>query len=331
MSRLGPGEEFDLIRGILDRCSGLGGDSGALDASGSVAVGPGDDALVLAGDPPLVISTDMTVEGVHFRRDWISLAEAANRAVLAALSDLAGMAADPLGALISLSVAPEDRASVDQVAEGVANALSRVGAPLLGGDLTASPGPLILDVVVLGRAEEPMLRSQVRAGDELWVTGPLGGAGLALRAWTEEEEVPEEARAAFTSPTPRIREARWLTSKGGVRAGMDLSDGLAGDAAHLASASGVGVTLDSAAIPVFPGADLDLALRGGEDYELLVAARPGALDPLSRGFEASFGTRLVRVGRAEGPAGLVLLRDADGVTRPLTEGGFDHFRHSEDP
>ncbi len=331
MSRMGPGEEFDLIRRILDRCPGPGDDPGASDPSGQVEVGPGDDALVLAGDPPLVISTDLTVEGVHFRREWITLAEAGRRAVLAALSDLAGMAADPVGVLLSLSVTPGDGDSVDQVADGVADALDRVGVPLLGGDLTASPGPVILDVVVLGRAEEPMLRSRVRPGDELWVTGPLGGAGLAVRAWREGRKVPDDARRAFTSPRARIQEARWLASRGGVRAGMDISDGLAGDAAHLASASGVGLVLDSPAIPVFPGADLELALRGGEDYELLVAARPGVLDPLAGDFQIAFGTALVRVGRAEGPAGLVLLRDADGVTRPLTEGGFDHFRHSGDP
>lgn len=330
MSHLGPGEEFDLIRTILSRCPGPAGIGARAGLDGSVLVGPGDDALVLAGSPPLVVSTDMSVEDVHFRRSWISLDEAAARAVLAALSDLAAMAAEPVGVLLSVAIAREDLGSVEGIATAVGAVLERTGALLLGGDLTASPGPMVLDVVALGRSENPMLRSGASEGDEIWVTGTLGGAGLAVRSWEDGIAPPAGARHAFSSPSPRLAEARWLRTVGGVTAGMDLSDGLAGDASHIGAASGVGVTLDLPSIPIFPGSDPAVALHGGEDYELLVTAPPGALEPLAAEFEDSFGLPLTRVGRADGPGGLVSLRDAAGVTRPANEGGFDHFGRSGD-
>ncbi len=321
MSRLGPGEEFDLIRTILSRCP---------TEAGTVLVGPGDDAVVLAGSPPFVVSTDMTVEGVHFRREWISLPEAAGRAIRAALSDLAAMAAEPVGVLLSMALAREDRGSVKEIAAAVGTVLDGVGVPLLGGDLTASSGALVLDVVAIGRSDSPMLRSGASAGDELWVTGVLGGAGLAVNSWEDGVQPPPDARDRFVSPTPRFEEARWLRTTAGATAGLDLSDGLAGDAGHLAAASGVGVTIDLASVPVFPGSSPALALHGGEDYELLVAVPPGLLAPLAPGFEKRFGVPLTRVGRVEGPGELVSLRDADGVTRPAHEGGFDHFRRFGD-
>jgi thiamine-monophosphate kinase len=270
----------------------------------------------------------MTVEGVHFRREWVSLPEAAGRAVLAALSDLAAMAAEPVGVLLSMAIAPDERGAVEAISARLGRVLREMGVPLLGGDLTASTGALVLDVVAIGRSESPMLRSGVSAGDELWVTGRLGGAGLAVRSWESGVQPPSEARLAFVSPKPRVEEALWLRTEARATAGLDLSDGLAGDAGHLAAASGVGMTLDLAEVPVFPGSDLATAIHAGEDYELLVAAPPGVLEPLAPEFELRFGVPLTRVGRAEGPGGLVSLRGADGVTRPANEGGFDHFGRS---
>jgi thiamine-monophosphate kinase len=326
---LGPGGEFDRIRGFLEDL----GDPGS-----HVLVGPGDDAAVL--EDGLVISTDLSVEGIHFRLEWIRVREAGRRAASAALSDLAAMAAEPLGILASVA-APEGEergASAAELMAGIREAAGEVGAPLLGGDLTRSPGPLLVDVVVLGRAGRPLLRSGALEGDELWVTGTLGAAAGAVALWRAGAEPPASLRNAFVRPRPRIQEAIWLV-EAGARAGLDLSDGLAGDAGHLAASSGVRVTLVADAVPVAPalaGVDLprgqdplDLALHGGEDYELLVAAAPGILAPRVEEFVRRFDLSLTRVGIASPGREVAIVPSGGGPARPVDRGGFDHFHDQE--
>ena len=324
----GPGKEFERILAILRdgaprRTEGTCGPG--------VLLGPGDDAAVLSGG--VVISTDLGIEGVHFRLEWISGEEAGYRIAAAGLSDLAAMGAVPVGILASAG-APGDGRGAEELMAGVCALLREVGIELLGGDLARSPGPLILDVVSVGWTEDPVLRSTAGAGDELWVTGVLGGAAGAVALWESGESVPAGLRGAFASPRPRVAEARWLASAG-VTAGIDLSDGLAGDAAQLAAASGVGVLLEAGAVPLAPGLGevelpggakpLDLALAGGEDYELLVASPPGRLGERRGEFEARFGTPLTRVGRVTEGSGVRLDAGGPGGARPLRRGGFDHF------
>ena len=136
--------------------------------------------------------------------------------------------------------------------DGARAAAEGVGGTLLGGDLTRSPGPVILDVTVVGEAGTPVLRSGARAGMEVWVTGELGAAALCVMLLLRGDEPSPSARRRFAAPEPRIREARWLAERGVPAAMLDLSDGLAGDAAHLAAASGVAIVLDAAAIPIHP-------------------------------------------------------------------------------
>ena len=323
---LGPGREFDRIREFL----GQGTEPGP-----GIRVGPGDDAAVL--DDGLVISTDLAVEGIHFHLDWISSREAGYRAAMGALSDLAAVAADPLGCLASVAT-PEGhqgRTGARELMAGLREALEEIGIPLLGGDLTRSPGPMLVDVVVLGRAHRPLLRSGARPGDELWVTGSLGGAAGAVAFWAAGGQPPAPLRETFVAPHPRIREARFLVDAG-ARAGLDLSDGLAGDAGHLAAASGVGVELEADAIPLHPTllADpappgttpLELALHGGEDYELLVALPPDVLAPRVEEFAELFDLSVTRVGRVREGTGVVLVSPGGGAPRPLARGGFDHFQ-----
>lgn len=326
--RLGRGAEFDLVRAFL------GPEEALPDA---VRVGPGDDALVLEGG--VVISCDLSVEDVHFRRSWLTFREIGYRAAAAALSDLGAMAAEPLGVLVSLAIAPSEAESAGAALHGgVHEALASVGGVLLGGDLSASPGPLVLDVIAVGRADEPILRDGARPGDEVWVSGRLGGAAGAVRVWEAGGEPPPALRTAFARPHPRIPEARWLAREGGVRALLDLSDGLAGDAGHLAAAGGVRVVLEAAAIPVEPGLEagsgpgdaLDLALHGGEDYELLLAAAPGTMEELVEEFSLRFGTPLTRVGRVEAGDGVHMVGEEGGTPAPLETGGFDHFGAERD-
>jgi len=322
--RLGPGPEFDLIRQFLARAGAT-----ASPAADAVQVGPGDDCTVVDG---IALSTDLSVEGIHFRREWLEPEEIGYRAAAAALSDLAAVAAQPIGVLCSLACAGDDAAAYGpRVMDGVRSAAADVGAALLGGDLARSPGPLLLDVVAVGRTERPVLRSGARPGDALWVTGELGGAAAAVQAWQRGAVPPEAARRAFARPQPRVREALWLAERGLAHALIDLSDGLAGDAAHLAAASGVRVVLDAAAIPVHPaaargpsGAGLRLGLAGGEDYELCFAAADGAVEAVADEFRAAFGVPIHRVGAVEAGSG-VWIRDAAGRTEPLDVHGYQHF------
>jgi thiamine-monophosphate kinase len=317
MTRLGPGAEFDLIRRFL---------AGA--APPDAAVGPGDDAAVLRDG--VVLTVDLSIEDVHFRRAWLDAEEVGWRAAVASLSDLAAMAAQPVGLLLSLAVPEADAADAAlRLATGVRNAAEHAGCALLGGDLTRSPGPWILDIVGVGRAQRPVLRSGARPGDALFVTGQLGGAAAAVRAWRAGREPEPDARAAFARPLARIAEACWLAERASLHALLDLSDGLAGDAAHIAAASDVGIVLDADAIPVHPAAAslpdaLDVALSGGEDYELCFAAPSEHVEREREAFERNFGLRLTRVGSVVQGAG-VRLRSASGAERPLAAGGFQHF------
>lgn len=323
--KLAPGGEFDLIRRFLPHAPRFGRED--------VRVGPGDDAAVVVGNG-IVLSTDLSVEGVHFRREWLSPYEIGCRAASAALSDLAAMAARPIGLLASVAVAEGDADGFAvQVMEGIQNAVERVGGVVLGGDLTRSPGPLVVDVAVVGEAAEPVLRSGAAAGDEVWVTGELGAAAVCIARLLRGEAPSAESVERFECPIPRVHEALWLRERGVLRAALDLSDGLAGDAGHLATASGVAVVLEREAIPIHPAVTgdtgsfesaLSFAVSGGEDYELCFCAAPGTVDALVEEFEAEFGVRLTRVGRVEEGLG-VFWRAADGAPEAVSGGGFQHF------
>ena len=321
-SALGPGREFDEIRRVLEGAPALPDD---------VLVGPGDDAAVVA--PDLVVSTDLAVEDVHFHLDWITAREAGMRAVGAAVSDLAAMGGEFIGVLASVAMPSSGRAG-PELMDGVRKRTEALGGHLLGGDLTRSPGPLVVDVVALGRARRPLLRSGARPGDELWVTGALGAAAGAVRCWREGQTPPPALRNAFVHPEPRLEEARWLASQLHITAAIDLSDGLAGDAGHMAAASKVAIRLEADALPLAPGlADhsLELALHGGEDYELLLASDPGALsERVVTAFVQRFGLPLTCVGRVEGEVGVSLVPPGGGAARPLRRGGFDHLAHPGD-
>ncbi|HYR08435.1 MAG TPA: thiamine-phosphate kinase [Longimicrobium sp.] len=321
--RLAPGGEFDLIRRFLA--------GKPQDEREDVRVGPGDDCAVVAGDG-IALSSDMSVEDVHFRRDWLAPEEIGWRAAAAALSDLAAVAARPIGILVSLAAPPDDAGDyVVRVMAGCREAVQSCGGALLGGDLTRSPGPLVVDVTVVGEAPRPVLRSGARPGQELWVTGELGGSAACVEALLQGRTPDAAARERFARPRPRVAEAQWLQARGIPTAMVDLSDGLAGDAAHLAAASGVAMLLVPELIPIHPAArersrirSLRRALGGGEDYELCFAAAVGAVGPYHTAFERAFGVRLSCVGRAGGGDGVWFV-DAEGHRRPTGVAGWQHF------
>ena len=304
---LGPGREFDLVRVMMSRW-------------GDRARGIGDDATVLSvpTGEQLVVSTDASLEDVHFRRDWLAPAEIGWRATAAALSDLAAMAATPLGILIALTLSERWLDDLGELAEGIAESASAAGASIVGGDLTRGE-QLAITITVLGSTAAPMRRDGAHPGDILWVTGQLGGPALAIAAWNEGRQPTPEARARFARPVPRIREAQWL-ARAGASAGIDISDGLGGDAAHLAAASGVRIAIDADALPRAPGADVSTAQRSGEEYELLVTTR-SPLDAAA--FQREFNLSLTRLGTVEqGDPGVDLLIGGERVASPT---GYDHF------
>lgn len=318
-SPFGPGREFERISRIL---------AGAPIASTEVLVGPGDDAAVL--HPDLVISCDLTVEGVHFQRAWLSDPAIGRRAVGAAVSDLAAMGARLVGVLAAVA-SPASGVAGEDMMTGVRRRVEELGGCLLGGDLTRSPGPRFIDVVAVGRVTEPLRRGGADPGSELWVTGHLGGAAAAVALWRRGVEPPDPLRRAFAEPTPRLEAAAWLAERADARAAIDLSDGLAGDAAHLGAASGTRIVLKADALPSHPHLprDMDhveLALHGGEDYEILVAVAPGRIGPEEVGeFRRTFQLPLSQVGFVTEGEGVFLVPTGGGTPEPLQRGGYDHF------
>ena len=331
--RLAGGAETARIRAFLEEAgAGTPPETPAEAPAVAVTIHPGDDAAAfrLTGDEQVVVSTDASVEGIHFRRAWMTWETIGYRAAASALSDLAAMAAAPVGLLVSAALPPELGIEVSAaLGRGVGEIARRMGAGVLGGDLVASPGPVFLDVTVLGRAASPQSRAAARPGDELWVTGELGAAAAALRDLEAGLEPDGAARAAFDRPRPRIREARWLADRVELRAAIDLSDGLLRDAHHMAAASGVALNIEAARVPA--AAPLDgfrdapagrrLILAGGEDYELLLAVAPDAMRGAARAFGAAFDLPLTRIGTVSRGEGVLVDggRDAEMAT------GFDHF------
>lgn len=313
---LGSGGEFDRIRLIA---AALGHNAGTL----------GDDtAVVPAGKGVLVVSTDAAVDGVHFRRDWLTSQEIGWRAAASALSDLAAAAAVPAAVTVAVVVPPTlSEVQLVELMCGVGEAAREVGCRVIGGDLSSGPA-LVITVTVFGHADPaPLSRRGALPGDGIFVTGVLGGARAALLDWLDGVAPSPAARLAFARPQPRTLAAQWLRAAGAT-ALMDLSDGLGGDAPHLAAASGVGLSLTLERLPIHPsvhrvasrvGESFRLfAATGGEDYELLVTLPPafageGECEPAA-------GVALTRIGTVTDGGGVQATLDGS----PVLLTGFRH-------
>ncbi len=341
---------------LIDRIAAIARDRG-IDESASVALGIGDDAAILT--PPagheLIASVDDQVEGIHFLRTvqtrWPDVGW---KAAASALSDLAAMAARPLGALVAIAIPPGDSPeTVLAIHAGLIDALAAARCPLAGGNLSRSRSGLHISITALGHAPAgaALRRSGARAGDVLLATGSPGAAragmllasadGVARRRRPRLAGAPRAAIATcverFRRPVPRLDEALWIAEHGGPRAAIDLSDGLALDAARLAEASGVGLVLEGAALAELGGdaplqaaasalsgeTGAGLVLAGGEDYELLVALDPADAATLPGRAEAALGIPLRRVGRLEATSG-TRIEEADGRTAALDPLAWSH-------
>ncbi|MEO0002535.1 MAG: hypothetical protein RLZZ22_227 [Pseudomonadota bacterium] len=323
-----PMGEFELIRRYFQR-------PGANPPG--VVLGVGDDCALLAPEPGqrLAVSTDMLVEGRHFFTD-VDPQALGHKALAVNLSDLAAMGASPLGCTLALALPRADEAWLAGFSHGLFELADAAACPLVGGDTTK--GPLNLCITVFGQVPpgQELRRSGARAGDEVWVSGQLGDARLALDALLGEidlaPEVLARARQRLERPTPRL--ALGLALRGIASAAADVSDGLCGDLGHILAASGVGAELVADALLASSAISADLralpreralrcALAGGDDYELIFTAPADARDAVRRAARST-ATPVTRLGRITAESGL-RWRDASGQPLDLAWASFDHF------
>ncbi len=315
--------------------------------------GIGDDCAIGAVRPgfQLLSTIDALVEDVHFRRSYITPHQLGHKAMAVNLSDIAAMGGIPRYALISICI-PRDvnQEYIDELYEGMSDVAAFTGAAIAGGNISSSPGGLVINVVLLGEVEEgkALLRSGARPGDVLMVTGELGLSAAGVELLNKRDQAPPEAKEReprleavykHLTPVPRVREGRRLLASGCVTAAIDLSDGLASDLRHLCNESSVGAIIYSEMLPAADAlkklqGDLSkplssYALSGGEDYELLIAVEKEGVKGLKSNWPGALAP-VTEVGVVtEREKGIVLL-DEKGNASELQVTGWDHLGTGKD-
>ena len=335
--------EFDFINRIRRRAK-----KGGLAAG--LGTGIGDDAAVIKqfAGRDTVITADLLVEDIDFRRDAITPQLLGHRALAVSLSDIAAMGARPRYAIISLGVPREiwDSPFVDELYEGIFALAENYRVKLIGGDVSRTPQHVVIDSMIIGECSRgrAVLRSGARPGDHIFVTGWLGGAAAGLRLMLDGARLPppgakrrqspvtEQLLLRHLRPLPRVRWGATLGEERLATAMIDLSDGLSSDLAHLCGESGVGAFVEAARLPIDPLVarifgrraldPLLLALHGGEDFELLFTVRPRDLRRLPKRVA---GVPVTYIGDVTNRRGRVLLAEGPRVSK-LEPGGFEHFR-----
>ena len=301
-----------------------------------VLVGPGDDAAVIETERAMadVLTTDALVENVHFDRRFCPPDAIGHKALAVNLSDLAAMGASPRAALLSL-VLPGDlpAADVDGILDGLLALAARHRVALVGGNITRSPGPLMVDVTAIGTVAPRRIlkRSGARPGDEVYVTGTIGNGAAGLQAFRADDSLPE-AQAHYLRPEPRVRAGLLLGRNRAATACMDLSDGLADAVRQVAAASGVGMAIQADALPIEDAvrawfvqkrADPAIAIvAAGDDYELLFTARPNQRGRLRAVTSHLGGLPITKIGVVTKARDLVI--ETAGGKQELPS-GFEHF------
>jgi thiamine-monophosphate kinase len=310
--------------------------------AGALQIGIGDDAAVIAGvrGELDVLTTDALVEGVHFDLRFSSFADVGYKALAVNVSDIAAMGATPR--LVLLSLILPDRlavADVDGLLDGFAAMAGEAGVVLAGGNITRTPGPLTIDVTVIGnvRPRRILTRGGGKAGDVLYVTGAIGGAAAGLAMFRAGGATADDGESAALKerhrrPVPRLRVGALLGRTRAATACMDLSDGLADAVTQLAQASGCGAVIDAGALPIPDAArrwfesqgqdPVRAALAGGDDYELLFSIFPKARGRLRTVISQARGVAITRIGELTASPAVLLKRDVEAEPLP---GGFSHF------
>jgi thiamine-monophosphate kinase len=287
--------------------------------------GIGDDCAVLRvpRDHEVLITTDFSLEDVHFRREWHPPDSVGHRCLARGLSDIAAMGGVPHEAFLSLAL-PADlpQSWVDGFVRGLLKLANRYAVRLAGGDTAQSPDGVLADIVVLGSLPkgEAILRSGARPGDSVYVTGTLGSSAAALHQLRDGKKLRPGSHLKHFYPEPRIAVGEFLRKKKLASAMIDISDGLSTDLAHICEESKTGAMVYAPALPACPGKDgLTLALHGGEEYELLFAARSGCRIP-----KQIAGVSVTRVGEIVRGRQMTLAT-ADGNMEALRPAGWEHF------
>lgn len=304
----------------------------------AVLTGIGDDCAVLrmsrrSGKPvDTLITTDFSLEGIHFRRDWHSAESVGHRCLARGLSDIAAMGGEPVAAFLSLALPRDVSASwVNRFTDGLVSLAEKHAVTLAGGDTAESPDGILADIVVVGAVPKgkAVLRSGARPGDRIYVSGELGGSAAAVWKMPEDKKPRQKLNSHMFPrhffPDPRIELGRVLRQRGLVSAMIDTSDGLSTDLAHICEESGVGAEIQEELIPrarvgrPLKAVDLELALHGGEDYELLFTAPERKKIP-----PRIFGTVITPIGQVT-RGHKIFLKKSDGAKSELKAGGWEHF------
>jgi len=294
----------------------------------SVVRGIGDDCAILRVRPgfELLVTTDLCVEGVHFRQEWHPAKSVGHRCLTRGLSDIAAMGGEPLACFLSLGLSSSlPQRWVDGFLQGLRDLARHFKIQLAGGDIS-SARRITADIVVVGEvpAGKALLRSGARPGDRIYVTGDLGGSAAALKRLYKGEKIRLVKSSRHFYPLPRIEAGLWLRQKSKANSMIDLSDGLSVDLAHICQESRVSAILYADRVPVAKGADLALALHGGEDYELLFTAPARAKLP-----QRIAGARVTEIGVIRKPSNYssaIQIVGENGTVRSLAPLGWEHFR-----
>lgn len=300
---------------------------------GAVRLGIGDDTAVIR--PPrgheLLVTTDFSLEGTHFRGEWHSPESVGHRCLCRGLSDIAAMGGQPLAAFLSLATPADLRQKwIDGFLSGFLALAQRTGTTLAGGDIAQSRHGILADVMVVGSAPagKAVPRSGARPGDVIYVTGALGAsASILRRLYAGERRLPDprsknKADRKHFFPEPCLPVGRYLRERKLAHAMIDISDGLSTDLSHICQASGVGAVINQLLVPLAPGATLHDALHGGEDYELLFTASPKAKVPVE-----IRGVPVTEIGWVTKEKN-VLISDLKTRSRQLAAEGWQHFEKS---
>jgi thiamine-monophosphate kinase len=297
--------------------------------------GIGDDCAVLhvGADTEVLVTTDFSIEGVHFRREWHPPDSVGHRCLARGLSDIAAMGGDPIAAFLSLALpAKLPQSWVDKFFDGLLVLARKQNVELAGGDTAQSQHGILADIIVLGSVprDQAILRSGAKPGNQIYVTGSLGGSAATLQRLLKQPKKRLRAKdfPEHFYPTPRVAVGRWLREHKIASAMIDISDGLSTDLMHICEESRAGALIDAELLPIHPRVNLqrnrlDLALQRGEDYELLFTAPAAAHVPTR--IENVPVTRIGEmVERRRGEPQIELL--TYGKRTPLTPRGWEHFR-----
>jgi thiamine-monophosphate kinase len=324
--------EFGLIERLRHR----------LATTQNAVVGIGDDAAVLqpTRGHVLLVTADALVEDTHFRCSWISPDDLGWKSLACNLSDIAAMGGRPTHAVVSLALPPDLQVEfVEAMYRGMRTLAKAHGVGIVGGDLVKSPEALMISITVVGEARPAhvVLRSGAKVGDAILVTGALGASSAGLALLESGKPVPRAllpAARAHVRPTPRVQEGQVLGASGRVTSMIDVSDGLAGDLAHICEESRVGARVALERVPVAPactavtkmigGDAIAMALSGGEDYELLFTCAPKDVERLTRLVKRTTGTAVTEIGHIVAARLGLRLVLRDGRSRDL-RGGFKQF------